>query len=90
MSDVEGESNDESFEDLISGIESEMNARRLHKQGAFAITAARISGTVLSEAVTSGVPYDLAKEMAADTWNTVMGFSAGEPAESSEGEAREE
>lgn len=64
-----------SFEDLISGIETEMNANRLHKQGAFAITAARISGTVLTEAMASGVPHDLAKEMAGDTWNIIMGLS---------------
>ncbi len=65
-----------SFEDLISGIETEMNANRLHKQGAYAVTAARISGTVLTEAMSSGVPHDLAKEMAADTWNSIMGFQA--------------
>ncbi|WAB08804.1 hypothetical protein SEA_SUCCESS_17 [Streptomyces phage Success] len=64
-----------SFEELISGIETEMNANRLHKQGAFAITAARISGTVLTEAMASGVPHDLAKEMAGDTWNIIMGLS---------------
>ncbi|MEU5957588.1 hypothetical protein [Streptomyces sp. NPDC047525] len=64
-----------SFEDLISGIETEMNATRLHKQGAFAITAARISGTVFSEAMGSGVPFDLAKAMASDTWNAVMGLT---------------
>ncbi|MGW1673260.1 hypothetical protein [Streptomyces sp. NPDC002324] len=64
-----------SFEELISGIESQMNAARLHKQGAYAVTAARISGTVLTEAMASGVPHDLAKEMAGDTWNTIMGLS---------------
>jgi hypothetical protein len=70
-----------SFEDLISGIESEMNANRLHKQGAYAVTAARISGTVLTEAMASGVPHELAKEMAADTWNSIMGFHAIELAD---------
>ncbi|MFB7782038.1 hypothetical protein ACFC1D_04875 [Streptomyces vinaceus] len=64
----------ESFEDLISGIETQMNAERLHKQGAYAVTAARIAGTVLTEAVASGVPHELAKDMAADTWNSIMGF----------------
>lgn len=64
-----------SIEDLISGIENEMNASRLHKQGAFAITAARISGTVFTEAMASGVPHELAKVMASDTWNTVMGLT---------------
>lgn len=72
-----------SFEDLISGIETEMNANRLHKQGAFAVTAARISGTVLTEAMASGVPHDLAKEMAADTWNSIMGFQAIELSDAS-------
>ncbi|WP_369272418.1 hypothetical protein AB5J55_22650 [Streptomyces sp. R11] len=64
-----------SFEELISGIENQMNAERLHKQGAYAVTAARIAGTVLTEAMASGVPHDLAKEMAGDTWNTVMGLA---------------
>ncbi|MFD8018951.1 hypothetical protein ACFV6G_00780 [Streptomyces lavendulae] len=63
-----------SFEELISGIETQMNAERLHKQAAYAVTAARITGTVLTEAVASGVPYELSKEMAADTWNALMGF----------------
>ncbi|MFB7027151.1 MULTISPECIES: hypothetical protein [unclassified Streptomyces] len=67
-----------SFEELISGIETEMNADRLHKQGAYAVTAARISGTVLTEAMASGVPHDLAKDMAADTWNAIMGLSTVE------------
>ncbi|MFD7605182.1 hypothetical protein ACFWAN_32705 [Streptomyces mirabilis] len=67
-----------SFEDLIAGIETEMSADRLHKQGAYAITAARISGTVLTEAMSSGVPHELAKEMAADTWNSIMGFAPAE------------
>ncbi|MEU6389994.1 hypothetical protein [Streptomyces sp. NPDC046939] len=61
-----------SFEELISGIETEMTATRLHKQGAFAITSARIAGSVFTEAMATGVPYDLAKEMAQDTWNAVM------------------
>ncbi|MER5883117.1 hypothetical protein ABT160_04755 [Streptomyces sp. NPDC001941] len=70
-----GDEPGESFEDLISGIETEMTATRLHKQGAYAIAAARIAGTVFSEALTSGVPYELAKEMALDTWNSVMGLT---------------
>ncbi|MFE9442522.1 hypothetical protein ACFYO2_26805 [Streptomyces sp. NPDC006602] len=74
-----------SFEELISGIETEMNAERLHKQGAYAVTAARISGTVITEAVASGVPYELAKEMAADTWNSIMGFHPLLEAEESQG-----
>lgn len=69
-----------SFEDLISGIETEMNANRLHKQGAFTVAAARIAGTVLTEAMASGVPHDLAKEMAADTWNLILGLTATEEA----------
>lgn len=63
-----------SFEELISGIETEMNAERLHKQAAYAVTAARIAGTVLTEAVAAGVPYELSREMAADTWNSLMGY----------------
>jgi hypothetical protein len=73
------------FEELISGIENEMNAQRLHKQGAYAVTAARISGTVLTEGMAAGVPHDLAKEMAADTWNSIMGFAAIEVVDGTEG-----
>ncbi|WP_338781782.1 hypothetical protein [Streptomyces sp. DG1A-41] len=86
----ENEQNEETepaggFEELISGIENEMNAQRLHKQGAYAVTAARISGTVLTEAMASGVPYELAKEMSADTWNSIMGFAAIEVVDGTEG-----
>ncbi|WP_416972569.1 hypothetical protein [Streptomyces sp. 4F14] len=68
-----------SFEELISGIESEINAVRLHKQGAYAIACARISGTVLTEAMASGVPHELATEMAGDTWASLMGLALVEP-----------
>lgn len=64
-----------SFEALISGIETEMNAERLQKQGAHAITAARIAGAVIADGMASGVPYELAKEMGADTWNILMGLA---------------
>lgn len=69
-----GKSGDGSFEELISGIESEMNATRLHAQGAYAIAAARIAGTVLTEGMASGVPHELASEMAGDVWASLMGL----------------
>jgi hypothetical protein len=81
MSESESHEAADSFEELISGIETQMNAERLQKQGAYAIAAARIAGTVLVEAMASGVPHELAREMAADTWNSIMGFQelSGEP-----------
>ncbi|MFI5865875.1 hypothetical protein [Streptomyces sp. NPDC051546] len=62
------------FEELVNGIEEQMNSERLQKQGAHAVTAAKISGLVFTEAVATGVPAALAQEMATDTWNSVMGF----------------
>lgn len=62
------------FESLVSGIEEQMNSERLQKQGAHAVTAARISGLVYTEALAGGVPASLAQEMAADTWIGLMGF----------------
>lgn len=86
MSENEQEEPAGSFEDLIAGIETQMNLERLQKQGAYAITAARISGTVLNEAMASGVPHELAKEMAADTWNSIMGFQGIEVVDGGDGE----
>ncbi|MCY0956382.1 hypothetical protein [Streptomyces sp. H27-H5] len=65
---------DNAFEELVSGIEVQMNSELLQKKGAYAVTAAKISGLVLTEAVATGVPASVAQEMASDTWIGLMGF----------------
>ncbi|MFD7257147.1 hypothetical protein [Streptomyces sp. NPDC059874] len=62
------------FDELVSGIEDQMNSERLQKQGAYAVTSARIAGLVFTEAVAGGVPASLAQEMSADTWIGLMGL----------------
>jgi hypothetical protein len=66
---------DVGIDDLLKSIEAELSAHQLTRQGARAIASARISGLTLNEAIASGVPYEMAKEMAADTWNVLMGLS---------------
>ncbi|MFF5433449.1 hypothetical protein ACFY5K_25875 [Streptomyces griseofuscus] len=73
MSDEAGEG---AFGDLVKGLEEELNGRALETQGTYAIAAARITGGVYVEAVAAGVPGDLAKEMATDSWMKFMGITA--------------
>ncbi|MFE5092058.1 hypothetical protein ACFRCI_17090 [Streptomyces sp. NPDC056638] len=68
-------SDKEEFAALFSGIEEELNASRLEKQGVYAVAAARITGMVYGDALASGVPADLSKEMATDFWASVMGIT---------------
>lgn len=65
---------EQAFDELINGIEEQMNDERLKKQGAHAVTAAKISGVVYMEALSSGVPAALALEMSTDTWNVLVGL----------------
>lgn len=65
---------EEAIKGLFDGLEDQITADRLQKQGAYAVTAAKITGLVFTEAVITGVPADLAKEMAQDSWMSIMGF----------------
>lgn len=65
----------EEFAELFSGIEEELNASRLEKQGKYALAASRITGLLYTDAIASSVPADLAKEMATDFWTSVMGVT---------------
>ncbi|MGW1867919.1 hypothetical protein ACWCPS_20405 [Streptomyces mauvecolor] len=56
------------FEELVAGIETEMNQAVIEKRGTVAITLARIAGVVYTEAIAAGVPHALAQEMATDYW----------------------
>lgn len=67
---------DDAIKQMFDGLEDQVNAERLQRQGAFAVTAAKITGLVFTEAVASGVPASLAQEMATDSWMALMGFEA--------------
>jgi hypothetical protein len=59
-------------ESIISDIESQMALANLEKRGEYAAGIAILSGDVLKAALMSGVPYPLAREMAADFWKAEM------------------
>jgi hypothetical protein len=59
-------------ETIMSNIESQMALANLGKRGEYAANIAGLSGDILRVAVASGVPYPLAREMAADFWKAEM------------------
>ncbi|MFF1450136.1 hypothetical protein ACFVYF_18655 [Streptomyces sp. NPDC058274] len=59
-------------ESIISDIEHRMALANLEKRGEYAAGIAIISGDILKLAVAAGVPYALAREMAADFWKAEM------------------
>ncbi|MEU9708021.1 hypothetical protein AB0E21_05320 [Streptomyces sp. NPDC047967] len=63
---------DSMLEDLLGDFENELNAKALERKGKHAISSARVAGIVYTDAVSSGVPADLAQEMAAEFWSSVM------------------
>lgn len=76
MGDLMGDNEkqpDDLFGNLVQGLEEELNAKSLEKKGVYALACARIVGAVYTEAVASGVPADLSKDMATDTWMGLMG-----------------
>ncbi|GAA4071085.1 hypothetical protein [Streptomyces hundungensis] len=66
MTNVDG------FDELISGIETEMNQALIEKRGTAVVVLARIAGVVYTEAIAAGVPHVLAQEMATDYWAKEM------------------
>jgi hypothetical protein len=74
LSENENENADDLFGDLIGGLEDQFNEKILEKKSTFAVACARVTGTVFTEAVASGVPAELAQDMATDTWMSLMGF----------------
>ncbi|MFH8555358.1 hypothetical protein [Streptomyces celluloflavus] len=60
--------NADGFDELISGIETEMSQALIEKRGAAVVLLARIAGVVYTEAIAAGVPHILAQEMATDYW----------------------
>jgi hypothetical protein len=57
---------------IISNIEAQMALANLSKRGEYAAGIAILSGDILKMALASGVPYPLAREMAADFWKAEM------------------
>ncbi|MGG2462870.1 hypothetical protein ACO0M4_24140 [Streptomyces sp. RGM 3693] len=64
--------NADGFDELISGIETEMNQALIEKRGTAVVALARITGVVYTEAIAAGVPHVLAQEMATDYWAKEM------------------
>ncbi|MEU2513751.1 hypothetical protein [Streptomyces syringium] len=60
--------NSDGFEELVAGIEAEMDQALIERRGAAALMFVRIAGALYTEAIGAGVPHDLAKEMATDYW----------------------
>lgn len=65
----------EKYEDansIISDLESQMALANLIKRGEYAAGIAILSGDVLKAALSAGVPYAMAEEMAGDFWKAEM------------------
>ncbi|WP_145500939.1 hypothetical protein [Streptomyces sp. CFMR 7] len=63
---------EDSVRGLFEDLEDELNSQDLERKGKHAVAAARITGLVFTDAVASGVPADLAKDMATDFWAAAM------------------
>ncbi|GAA0455604.1 hypothetical protein ACFQ2B_26255 [Streptomyces stramineus] len=74
-------SDNNEFEELVSGIKEEITRSGIESRGTAALMRVRIAGALYSEAVTAGVPHDLAKEMATDYWALEMHSGAVQVAE---------
>lgn len=62
----------ENAEAIMSELETQMAFANLEKRGTYAAGIAVLAGDILRAAVASGVPYNLAREMAADFWKAEM------------------
>lgn len=62
----------ESADSILADIESQMALAKLEQRGLYAVGIAIVSGDILKHALMSGVPYNLAREMAADFWKAEM------------------
>ncbi|MCW2870333.1 hypothetical protein [Actinacidiphila oryziradicis] len=63
---------DENVASVMNSIEIEFLLAELEKRGCFAVAIAQVAGAVHRSALESGVPYNLATEMAQDYWNSEM------------------
>ncbi|MEU3351268.1 hypothetical protein [Streptomyces sp. NPDC037389] len=60
------------FDEIVAGLEEELNAGLVEKRGVHAIAVTRITGLVYQAAVTGGAPHSLALTMAEDYWASEM------------------
>ncbi|MFJ8699426.1 hypothetical protein [Streptomyces ardesiacus] len=64
--------NTESADEILADIEAQMAVAKLEQRGLYAAAIAILSGDIMKNALASGVPYNLAREMAADFWKAEM------------------
>ena len=62
----------ESADKIMADLEAQMAIANLRKRGLYASAIAIIAGDILRSALASGVPYNLAREMAEDFWKAEM------------------
>ncbi|WP_340376575.1 hypothetical protein U5640_16650 [Streptomyces sp. SS7] len=62
----------EDLESVMKSIESDFAVAELEKRALTAVAVAEVAGTVLRAALNSGIPYEMAKEMAQDYWVSEM------------------
>ncbi|MFF8629647.1 hypothetical protein [Streptomyces werraensis] len=60
----------ESADNIMADLEAQMAVANLERRGLYAAAIAVLAGDILRNALQAGVPYPLAKEMAADFWKT--------------------
>lgn len=64
--------NTESADEILADIEAQMAVAKLEQRGLYAAAIAILSGDIMKNALAAGVPYNLAREMAADFWKAEM------------------
>lgn len=64
--------NTESADAILADIEAQMAVAKLEQRGLYAAAIAILSGDIMRNALSAGVPYALAREMAADFWKAEM------------------
>ncbi|MFD8594581.1 hypothetical protein ACFV1L_06230 [Kitasatospora sp. NPDC059646] len=69
---------DGGFEELLNGLSEQFEQQLFERRIMRSILAARGAGVVYVEAITNGVPHDLAQAMAAEVW-TAEGGPDAEP-----------
>ncbi|MFF1908651.1 hypothetical protein [Kitasatospora sp. NPDC058218] len=72
------------FAEILGGIEEQFGQALFEKRAVAAVLAARATGVVYVEAVSNGVPHELAQAMAAEFWDAETGRAGIEEPESDE------
>lgn len=64
--------NTENADSIMADLETQMAIANLERRGLYASGIAIMAGDILRSALAAGVPYPLAREMAADFWKAEM------------------